>query len=49
MLDHFAIQAIFSMGTASAGSERIVESFYISNVAPQLKEFCKSSLYTGRA
>jgi hypothetical protein len=38
MLDRFAIQAIFAMGTASAGSGRIAESFCINAVAPQLKE-----------
>jgi hypothetical protein len=41
MLDCFAIQAIFAMATASAGSERIAETFYINNIAPQLKEFKK--------
>jgi hypothetical protein len=35
MLDHFAMQAIFAMGTASAGSEHITESFDINDVAPQ--------------
>jgi hypothetical protein len=35
MLDHFVMQAIFAMGTASAVSERIAESFDIDDVAPQ--------------
>jgi hypothetical protein len=43
MLDRFAMQAIFAMGTASAGSEHIQESSYINNAAPQLTEFSKST------
>jgi hypothetical protein len=35
MLDRFAIQAIFAMGTTSAGSGRIKESSYIDTVTPQ--------------
>jgi hypothetical protein len=35
MLDHFAMQAIFAMGTASAGSVQIAESFDIDNISPQ--------------
>jgi hypothetical protein len=35
MLDHFVIQAFFSMATASAGSARIAESFDIDDVPPQ--------------
>jgi hypothetical protein len=34
MLDHLGIQAIFAMGTTSAGSGRIQESFYIDVIAP---------------
>jgi hypothetical protein len=34
MIDPFAMQAIFAMGTASAGSECIAESFDINDVAP---------------
>jgi hypothetical protein len=35
MLDRFAIQAIFAMGTTSAESGHIKESSYIDAVAPQ--------------
>jgi hypothetical protein len=34
MLDHFAIEAIFTMGTALAGSGHIKESSYINAIAP---------------
>jgi hypothetical protein len=37
------------MGTASARSECIEESFCINDVAPQLTEFSKSPFYTGSA
>jgi hypothetical protein len=47
MLDNFAIQAIFAMGTASAGSERIAESFCINAITPRLKEFFKVLSITG--
>jgi hypothetical protein len=38
MLDRFAIQAVFAMGTASAGSGHIKESSYINTIASQSKE-----------
>jgi hypothetical protein len=35
ILDHFVMQAIFAMGTASVGSVRIAESYNSNNFSPQ--------------
>jgi hypothetical protein len=43
------MQEIFSLGTASAGSEHIKESSFIDDTAPQLTGFSKSPFYTGSA